>query len=65
MIEIPVRSGIRYAADLPKADYTEVINWLREHYGEPGFKERWMPLDFTVQFRDKKDRDWFFLRWGK
>jgi hypothetical protein len=60
------RSGIRYAADYPKstAQY-EVLAWCRHQYGEPGFLERWMALDWTIQFRDKRDRDWFFLRWGQ
>ena len=61
------RSGIRYAVEFPKAradDTTDVLSWCRDNYGEPGFKERWMPLDWTIQFRDRRDRDWFVLRWG-
>jgi hypothetical protein len=58
------RSGIRYAADIPNADYTEVIGWLKENFGEPDMKGRWFPLQFTFQFANKRDRDWFFLRWG-
>lgn len=61
-----IRSGIRYAADLPEyaTEADDAIAWCEEQYGKPGFNERWMPLQFTIQFRDKKDRDWFILRWG-
>lgn len=61
------RSGIRYAVELPTyaKDADEAIDWCREQYGEPSLiTGRWMPLQFTIQFRDKKDRDWFVLRWG-
>lgn len=60
------RSGIRYAVDIPQyaEDADAAIAWCHEQYGEPGFKERWMCLEYTIQFRDKRDRDWFFLRWG-
>ena len=61
-----IRSGIRYGVEYPnKVTKQEVINWCSEHYGAPGFKNRWMLLDWTIQFRDKKDRDWFLLRWGQ
>lgn len=60
------RKGIRYAAELPESatDADAAIAWCQEQYGEPGLAERWMCLSFTVQFRDKRDRDWFILRWG-
>lgn len=62
---VMVRSGIRYGVEFPKNCYKqEILEWCRENYGEPGFKARWMHLDWTIQFRDKKDRDWYFLRWG-
>lgn len=62
------RSGIRYAADYPSrssGSHEEVMEWCTEQFGQPGFQNRWMALDWTIQFREKKDRDWFFLRWGQ
>lgn len=64
-MNVMVRSGIRYGLEYPAgAVREEVLDWCRQHYGEPGFKERWMYLEFTIQFREKRDRDWFYLRWG-
>lgn len=64
-MNVMTRSGIRYSAEFPNADYTEVIHWLKDNFGEPDLiKGRWFPLEFTIQFATKRDRDWFFLRWG-
>jgi hypothetical protein len=60
-------TGIRWGVEFPKArvgERTDILVWCRETFGEPGFRKRWMPLDYTIQFRDKKDRDWYMLRWG-
>lgn len=60
--------GIRYAAELPTtrtANIAEVLKWCEEHYGPPSIMNgRWVALDYTVQFKERKDRDWFILRWG-
>jgi hypothetical protein len=61
------RTAGRYAVEYPRArvdDTTNVLTWCEENFGESGFKQRWVYLDYTIQFRDKKDRDWFILRWG-
>lgn len=61
------RSGIRYAVEFPQAragDTTDVLAWCQQQYGEPGFTQRWMALEYTIQFRERRDRDWFVLRWG-
>jgi hypothetical protein len=61
------RSGVRWAVEFPIAradDTTDVLAWCRDNFGEPGFRERWMALEYTIQFRDKRDRDWYILRWG-
>ena len=61
------RSGIRWAVEFPQAranDKTNVLEWCKDTFGEPGFRERWMALEYTIQFRDKRDRDWYILRWG-
>lgn len=58
-------SGIRYAAEFPRHNTkADVLEWCNEHFGPSGFKARWMPLDYTIQFRDERDRNWFFLKWG-
>lgn len=60
-------SGVRYAVELPSStnDINEVLKWCENHYGPPALiTGRWMPLEFTIQFKEKKDRDWFILRWG-
>ena len=61
------RSGIRYAVELPQyaEDADNAIAWCEEQYGPPNLMHgRWMPLQFTIQFRNKQDPDWFVLRWG-
>lgn len=53
--------GLRHAADLKGP---ESIRWCTENFGESGpLVGRWMPLQFTIQFRDRKDRDWYLLKW--
>lgn len=62
------RSGIRYSAELPHyaIDADDAIAWCEEQYGPPSLLNgRWYPLEFTIQFADKKDRNWYLLRWGK
>jgi len=59
-------SGIRWAVEFPLAragDTTDVLEWCRDNFGEPGVWKRWMALEYTIQFRDKCDRDWYILRW--
>jgi hypothetical protein len=61
------RSGIRYGVEFPKAragERLDVLSWCIDTFGEPGFSKRWIALDYTIQFRDKRDRDWYILRWG-
>jgi hypothetical protein len=59
------RSGIKYAVEYPDADYTEVVDWCRENFGEPNIiNGRWFALEYTIQFATRRDRDWFYLRWG-
>ena len=40
----------------------ESIQWCREVFGEPNL--RYAVLRWTIQFRYRKDRDWYVLRWG-
>lgn len=57
-------SGVRYAASFPRERRQEAVEWCIEHFGPfTGFKGRWMPLDYTIQFRDEEDRLFFTLRW--
>jgi hypothetical protein len=58
-------SGIRYGVNWPtNVAQEEVIDWCNEHFGPPGFTNRWMYLEYTVQFRQQADRNWFVLRWA-
>ena len=60
-----MRSGIRYAAEFPRSvPRSDILAWCTENYGEPGFRARWMALDYTIQFKEEKDRFWFVARWG-
>ena len=56
------KSGIRYSADIAGPD---AIEWCREQYGEPNILNgRYVVLQWTIQFKYRKDRDWYMLRWG-
>jgi hypothetical protein len=58
--------GIRWGVEFPRARAgkpTDVLEWCRDNFGEPGFRQRWWTFDYTIQFRDKRDRDWYILRW--
>jgi len=58
-----VKSGLRYSAYI---NGPESIEWCRQSFGEPGplTSGRWAALQYTIQFRDRKDRDWYQLRWS-
>lgn len=61
-----LRGGIRYAVAWPPGySRNEVEDWCRELYGSSGLFERWFPMDYTIQFRNKADRNWFLMRWGQ
>ena len=59
---VTTHSGTRYHVE-NKGD--ESVAWCEEVFGKPKFANngRWFPLVFTIMFRDKKDRDWYILRW--
>jgi hypothetical protein len=55
------------AVRLPeKLNREEAFIWCYKNFGKPGFlsDRRWAPLEFTIQFRDKKDAMWFKIKWG-
>ncbi len=59
------RSGIRYAVPFPKGKLKdEVLSWCEKSFGPPGFAHKYLVLDYTIQFVERKDRDWFLLRWS-
>ena len=59
------RSGIRWGAPWPKnADRQVVADRCTKQWGEPGIFKEWSPLEYSVQFREEKDRTLFLLRWG-
>lgn len=63
---------IMYSAPFPDNATTqdEVIKWCTEKFGPCGKfpnnnkNDRWVALEWTIQFRDRKDRNWFLLRWS-
>jgi hypothetical protein len=58
-------SGIRYSVNWPKnVTRAEVIAWCKDHFGPPGFTNRWMHLEYTIQFRQQEDRNWYVLKWS-
>lgn len=61
-------SGLRYAAHLPyRVSKAEINEWCTETFGpSAGLRgnSRWFMLEWTVQFKEEKDRNWFMLRWG-
>lgn len=53
-----------YAAEYARDNRDEILKWCEDHFGPEGLIDhRWAALEFTIQFRDKKDRDWYILRW--
>jgi len=59
-------SGLRYAAHLPfRVSKVEVNEWCTESFGPSvGLtNSRWCMLEWTVQFKEEKDRNWFVLKW--
>jgi hypothetical protein len=56
-------SGIRYSVVLDIND--EIISWCEQQFGMPSILGgRWFALEFSIQFREESDRNWFLLRWG-
>ena len=62
-------SCTRYSAILPHHKMrSEIKDWCFNAFGpSAGISKdsRWFMLDYTVQFRYEKDRNWFLLRWGE
>ena len=59
------RAGILLGAPWPNnVDRQEVKAWCIKQWGEPGIFKEWSPLEYSVQFREEKDRTLFLLRWG-
>lgn len=58
---VGLNSGIRYSAYNAGP---ESVEWCREHFGEPHLlRGRYTVFQWTIQFRNRKDRDWYLLRW--
>jgi hypothetical protein len=50
-------------------DWAEVINWCTQSFGTVGdiwnkTHDRWYANNSKFWFRDRKDYDWFVLRWN-
>ena len=60
-------TGLQYAAPLPyRADRAEVKQWCTDTFGPADkiINSRWYMFDYTVQFSNENDRNWFQLRWA-
>lgn len=63
-MNIQTRSGIKWAVLLPTDRREEILEWCRQTFGEPNMiGGRWFPLEYTIQFSDQKDRNWYRMRW--
>lgn len=59
------RSGIKWSIELPDRDRQEILDWCKENFGEPNIMNgRWFALEYTIQFSNQKDRNWYRMRWG-
>lgn len=59
---------MRYAVELPRsASKEELRAWCTETFGPSVslLDSRWVMLEWTIQFKQEKDRNWFILRWSK
>jgi hypothetical protein len=45
-------------------EFAEVMLWLYDTYGSPIRNSRWDINRGWISFADKKDADWFILRWS-
>lgn len=63
-------TGIRYAVEYPRGAYCsdvpkELFEWCTEQFGPDNILTgRWFALEYTVQFKHRRDRDWYLLRWS-
>jgi hypothetical protein len=46
------------------AEFGSVMDWLYHTYGPPVKGDRWDMHGGWIYFRDKKDAEWFQLRWS-
>ena len=58
---------MRYAANIPYSSSKEELReWCTNTFGPSTslITSRWFMLDYTVQFKEEKDRNWFLIRWS-
>lgn len=45
-------------------EFSQVIGWLYTTFGHPGASGEWNGTGGYIRFRNKKDAEWFKLRWS-
>jgi hypothetical protein len=65
-----ISSKLSYAVEYPGGGHCEhtaegLFEWCEQQFGPHDLiNGRWEPLEYTIQFKYRKDRDWFLLRWA-